>query len=805
MDAPGRWRWLFVLVTLFTACTRAHYRRSADDESYAILAEHEVDPRYDAGRVDLDPPPQSRLFDPFDPDRPPKPPDDPAAAIFMENPGGMRGAHGWEKDGVASLIEPTGWEAALDFDESGVVQLTQERAVEIALLDSREYQTQLENLYLSALRLSLNRFDFDLQWFGRNRTSYTHFGSGGAANGETNTLTSLTDFGFSHNLAAGGQVLATFANSLVFEFTGAGSKQVRSNILISAVQPLLRGFGRKVRMESLTQAERDVLYSLRDFVRFRKQFWSDVAIQNGGYLDLLLAVQTIRNNQANLRQQEQTYRLYNELFAGGRASAVERDQFFQSLQSSRLAVIQSETSLQNSLDSFKLRLGLPPRLPVELDDSFLDLFQLVEPELEELRARVEQFQQDRLGELNRPITVEEVRGHFASLDAFARDLPPFLDKATLDIGRFRESLRQPLREGASAEERDQAERVFQAVTRQLADATAELARLRVELLEHEAAVDEERLAAGWESLNADINSLLTLTDSVISIQTQAKIYLIELPEIGWQEEQAMAFAKDNRLDLQNSLGEVTDAWRKVTVAANALQADLDLVASADIGTDPDHLNPFNFASEASRYTVGVEIDTPLNRLAERNAYRASLIEFQRARRGYVNLSDLIELQVRRDLRQLRQLQLSFEISRQQLLAAARQLEGARITLLGPRDRRSANDTTTLNLLQALSSLLSARNALAANYINYEQQRVQLLLDLEALQLDQQGFPANDPNQFSDAVDVGAESRASGALEDIPPGLPGAIELPAPVDPRGDAGGEPGAGEPAAGAAVPGPG
>src|SRR5262245_11298669 len=132
MDAPGRLRFSIVAVALLmTACTRAHYRRSADNETYPIIAEHEVEPQYDPGRVGLDPPPTSRLFDPFDPDRPPKPPDDPSAAIFMESPNGMWGAHGWEKDGVTNIIEPTGWEAALIFDEQGEVQLNQDRSVEI--------------------------------------------------------------------------------------------------------------------------------------------------------------------------------------------------------------------------------------------------------------------------------------------------------------------------------------------------------------------------------------------------------------------------------------------------------------------------------------------------------------------------------------------------------------------------------------------------------------------------------------------------------------------------------------------------
>ena len=118
---------------------------------------------------------------------------------------------------------------------------------------------------------------------GSSRTRRTSRTSGRAAtaNGETNTLDVDTNFGFTRNLAAGGQLLVDFANSLVYEFTG-DTQTVNSNFLISLVQPLLRGAGRKVRLESLTQAERDTLYAVRDFARFRKQFWANVAIDNGG-------------------------------------------------------------------------------------------------------------------------------------------------------------------------------------------------------------------------------------------------------------------------------------------------------------------------------------------------------------------------------------------------------------------------------------------------------------------------------------------------------------------------------------------
>src|SRR5207253_10346457 len=234
-------------------------------------------------------------------------------------------------------IEPPHWEQNLGLDDKGALQLDAERAVDIALRNSRDYQTALEQVYLTALGLTLNRYEFDLHWFGRNSTTFTHFGSGSTPT-ELNTLTVNSEVGFTRNLAAGGQLLVDFANSIVLEYTGKDKAHVSSNIAITLMQPLLRNAGRAVRLEALTQAERNVLYAVRDFAQFRKQFWANVAVQNGGYLDLLLAVQTLRNSRANLKLQEESYRLYNELFRGGRASVIELDQIFLSLKAAQQQV-----------------------------------------------------------------------------------------------------------------------------------------------------------------------------------------------------------------------------------------------------------------------------------------------------------------------------------------------------------------------------------------------------------------------------------------------------------------------------------
>src|SRR5207302_9981140 len=87
--------------------------------------------------------------------------------------------------------------------------------------------------------------------------------------------------GFSKLFSTGALLLVNFANQTVFNFTGVGRNLTsQSTINLDLAQPLLRGGGRAVALEPLTQAERNLLYQIRNFVRFQKTFY--VAIAGGG-------------------------------------------------------------------------------------------------------------------------------------------------------------------------------------------------------------------------------------------------------------------------------------------------------------------------------------------------------------------------------------------------------------------------------------------------------------------------------------------------------------------------------------------
>jgi outer membrane protein TolC len=724
-----------VLLCLMGGCGRAWYRRDADRETSAATQEHITDPRWEAPYLSLNPNPASRLYDPFDPDFPPLPPDDPAASQYMVRANGMRGYRRWHKNGDAPFIEDPQWRNFLELDAKGVLVLTREKAVELAWLHSRDYQSALENLYTQALTLTLQRYAFALHWFGINTTTFTGSGDGDSA---THVLSTNTTAGFTKALGAGGQFLAEFANTFVFTFNGSGSTAMTSNLILNLFQPLLRQFGRNVAMEGLTQAERSLLYAIRSFVRFRKNYYANLTTRFGGFLSLLQLVQNIRNQEADLERQEENYRMHQALFETEQVSPLQVDQAFQGVLTARLSLLLARTNLENAFDTFKTALlSLPPDIPIRLDDSLLAPFQLADPALENLQKDLKTF----FAEYNelKEAPLAKLQEGFRKLEGFRAATGRFVDQVESEIEHWK---KQPF---GPREDQQEIKRQ-RALAAQIPDLRDELKELAEDIRKAESSLPKQKGKEGLDSLLALTRRETTTTGDLFVLQNQVRVHLIRLPDVNYQLDTAVQYARDNRLDLMNQRAQVVDAWRQIAVTANALKSDLNLTLNATLATPPVSLNPVGFSASANTYSVAVQFAAPLDRLAQRNVYRQSLISYQAARRAYMALNDQIVSAIRRDLRQLETDRLSFEIARRSLVAAARQVEFAEYNL-----RISANlqqTTATLDVLNAYTALLVAKNSLIGNWISYEQDRIQLLLDLEALQLDEREVNTNESDDQS---------------------------------------------------------
>ncbi len=308
-------------------CKRAFWRDQADRQVYDILATRTADPRWDVPRFDVQPNPASRMFDPFDPDKPPLPPDDPTARQLMAYPGGFRGSREYQKMGEVLFNDNPDWrtpfppvgeqslEARIESTIPEEKRLTLEELVELSYLHSRNYQTQIETLYLSALDLTFDRFLFTLRYRGLSGLE-----PGGDLEYENvpdtaDNLRARSRFGLRKLLPTGTQLIVELANDTLWLFSGPNQTNTMSLASYSIVKPLLLGAGRKIVLEDLTQSERNVLYAARDLARFRRTFFVDTVSggQSGGLLGLLQRRQLILNLMSNIDELDLQVRVLTEL------------------------------------------------------------------------------------------------------------------------------------------------------------------------------------------------------------------------------------------------------------------------------------------------------------------------------------------------------------------------------------------------------------------------------------------------------------------------------------------------------------
>jgi hypothetical protein len=102
--------------------------------------------------------------------------------------------------------------------------------------------------------------------------------------------------------------------------------------------------------------------------------------------------------------------------------------------------------------------------------------------------------------------------------------------------------------------------------------------------------------------------------------------------------------------------------------------------------------------------------------------------------------------IRLDMRNLNLNRRQFEIGREQLLIAARQVDLAESNARNTSAAQAAapgGQSASLLLLNALTSLLTAKNGLIDNWVAYEINRIGLYRDFDLMNIDAQGVWTND--------------------------------------------------------------
>ncbi len=281
----------------------------------------------------------------------------------------------------------------------GVLTVSLVDALQIAAHESREYQSEKETVFRSALDLDLERDEFRSTWTGVLTGMYEaelerevviddegtidHQTVGGLEYGGVLGVSQRLRNGLSFTGQLGLDLVSLLTQDRLF------SRGVFADVTVTV--PLLRGSGEFVVTEPLTQAERTVVYALYNFERFKREFAVSVASE---YLSVLSQLDSVQNARDNYERLIVVTRRARSLAEAGELSEISVDQSRQDELRARNQWISAMQAYQRQLDSFKVTLGLPTDARVELVREELDAIRasrgdlIAPPELSESEEEI---------------------------------------------------------------------------------------------------------------------------------------------------------------------------------------------------------------------------------------------------------------------------------------------------------------------------------------------------------------------------------------------------------------------------------
>ncbi len=795
-------------VLFSSGCTRTFYRKQADCESLNLVNYYENDPRWQILDYRVYPDPKSRFYSADNLDFPPMPPDDPAAHRMMHCVDCKNGYPCWHAQGDTGAVENPVWQDYLPLNDEGQLPLDLPMSVSVGYVNSRDYQTQLEDLYLSALDVTFERFRFDVQFAGGTGTNFVTSGPtrSGRPNG-SNILGVTSDPTVTRLFASGGQLAVDFANNIVWQFASPGSFSNTSVIGFTFTQPLIRGASRARVLERLTFAERLLLYNVRAMYRYQQGFYVELftgrsagqgpdrrgglfggaglqgftgvgnggfgavgavtgpgagggggftggagAAQASGYLGLLQDLLNIQNRQANVNGLRDSLAQLEAAYNAGRIDRFQVDLARQALFNGQSQLLTTKASYQASLDAYKVTLGLPPHLELELDDPLLEQFELLQPELldvqQEIGLLLDDLRSPDVGadapldqdELDRALEIRKsAAGRLGVVETDFRLLDEAKPKRLRSLRSLRERSEEERIEVGPIAYSEEAflERINQA-KQDYTTLVRDFEKVSNSML---AFADQSPLTAqGRGQLTTDMTTLSSLMEQMVLVQARARLDAVTLIPVEISAIEALRIAAANRLDWMNARAGLVDQWRLIQFNANDLRSNLSLVFGGDLGTSGN--NPLAFTKNNSDLRIGFQFDPPVTRIAERNVYRQSIIEYVRARRSYMAFVDAINQTLRNEVRTVKLNELNLELRRAAVLIAINQVDITTLRLRqppAPGEQSQLGVTAARDLVDSLGNLLNVQNDFLSVWVNYEVQRLWLDYDMGTMLLDDKGL------------------------------------------------------------------
>src|SRR6185503_10938005 len=267
--------WLLCGSLVLTGCTTKHYRQSADREVAGIIADkspgvRNMDPHFTIEQTN---------------------------ALSLE----QLPVH-------TNRVEFFGADATF---EQGARRVSLQEALDLAVKFNRDYQLRKEQVYLAALALTLAQNQFEPIFGGRASAAYRVdterlklvvdevtneprvIPSEDGEPVEKHRVTVQSTWTASWLLRTGTRITAAATTDFLRYIIGNPPRNLSQSQLGGALlQPLWGGAGYRATLENLTQSERNTLYVLREFTRYRKDFSVQIA---SAYYGVLQNRDVVRN------------------------------------------------------------------------------------------------------------------------------------------------------------------------------------------------------------------------------------------------------------------------------------------------------------------------------------------------------------------------------------------------------------------------------------------------------------------------------------------------------------------------------
>lgn len=261
-----------------------------------------------------------------------------------------------------------------------------------AMRHGRELQDAKEDLYLAALDLSLERHLWTPQFVADATADYEEFadrsgvdrggstgnGSGqGAGAGATffgsdeldRSFQTVSEAAVTQRLRYGGTVSARVIHRLMRDVSDRVTKGENAQVILEADVPLLRGAGR-VAYEDRYVAERELIYAVRTFERFRRSFLTGVAAD---YFNLQQAKAAIDNTFKSYQSRKRDWEKAEFIHRVGRSRTIfEAPRARANFRRAEADLVSAKERYESALDRFKIFIGMPVDALLDVVDQSAD-------------------------------------------------------------------------------------------------------------------------------------------------------------------------------------------------------------------------------------------------------------------------------------------------------------------------------------------------------------------------------------------------------------------------------------------------